>query len=178
MIAPAFHRVTLSVFLFSRRRVNRRTLSVLTVSATKAEISILRGEHGPAFQYMTLLDTRIVTKPVPTGVKYVPLVTPGGSPGVNDPTVGRACVGTAVGNRVGVSVGVNNSAPTKVTVGVNVRGVLVDMANRSCVGRAVFDGVGVAVSAGGGEVCVAPSCGRLISGRPEQAVRNNPRIKI
>ena len=52
---------------------------------------------------------------------------------------------------VGVMVGVNNSAPIWVTVGVKVSGVLVDVAKRFCVGAGVSVGTNVGVSTGGGD---------------------------
>lgn len=77
----------------------------------------------------------------------MPLDAPGGSPGV----------GKAVGKFVAVPVGVNNSAPIDVTVGVKVSGVLVEVAKRFCVGMGVLVENGVGVSTGGGEVGVAIS---------------------
>ena len=61
------------------------------------------------------------------------------------PTVG-------IGSGVSVSVGVNNSAPICVTVGVNVSGVLVEVAKKFWVGMGVALTKGVLVSAGGGAV--------------------------
>ena len=58
----------------------------------------------------------------------------------------------AVGKGVSVLVGVNNSAPIAVTVGVNVSGVLVEVAKRFWVGIGVALENGVDVSAGGGTV--------------------------
>ncbi len=75
---------------------------------------------------------RTVRKPTLTGVKRFPLTTAGG----NTP-------GTGDGKSVAVPVGVNNSAPIWVTVGVKVRGVLVDVAKRFCVGAGVMLAVGV-----------------------------------
>ena len=49
-------------------------------------------------------------------------------------------------------MGVNNSAPIAVTVGVNVSGVLVEVAKRFWVGIGVAVENGVGVSAGGGTV--------------------------
>ena len=51
-----------------------------------------------------------------------------------------------IGNSVAVPVGVNNSAPICVTVGVKVSGVLVEVANRFCVGAGVMLAVGVGLS--------------------------------
>jgi hypothetical protein len=120
-----------------------------------------------------LLEVRIVRKPVAWGVKYVPPEGTTGTPGV-----GRDCVGAGVGNRVAVFVAVNSSAPMDVTVGVKVSGVLVEVAKRFWVGRGVWLGGGVGVTMTGGGVGLAPSCGSLISGRPEQPARNTPRRKI
>ena len=64
----------------------------------------------------------------------------------------------AVGKGVSVLVGVNNSAPRAVTVGVNVSGVLVEVAKRFCVGIGVALENGVDVSAGGGGVGDVISC--------------------
>src|SRR5690349_15607936 len=72
----------------------------------------------------------------------------------------------SVGRRVSVLVGVNNSAPREVGVGVKVIGVGVAVAKRFCVGIGVSLMKGVAVSMGGGEVCVASSAGK--PGSPEQ----------
>lgn len=63
-----------------------------------------------------------------------------------------------VGKGVSVLVGVNSSAPMAVTVGVNVRGVLVEVAKRFWVGIGVTLSNGVAVSAGGGGVGEVISC--------------------
>lgn len=94
-----------------------------------------------------------------------PLRTPGARP-----TVGK-------GSSVAVPVGVNNSAPICVTVGVNVSGVLVEVANRFFVGAGVMLGVGVAVlSAGGIGVGVAMS--RTRSPSEAQLERKTDRIKI
>lgn len=66
-----------------------------------------------------------------------------------------------VGKSVGVTVGVNNSAPIAVTVGVNVMGVLVEVAKRFWVGAGVLDGANVAVTrSGGGGVGVNTSRAR------------------
>src|SRR5215211_6190315 len=128
MKAPEFQSVTFSVFLFSRKRVNNSTRCVLAISSTKAVTFMKRGEHGPSFQYMTLFEIKIVRKPVLTGVKKFPLIAFAGKLGV--------------GKSVAVMVGVNNSAPNAVTVGVNVSGVGVDVAKRFCEGiaRTVADG--------------------------------------
>ena len=58
--------------------------------------------------------------------------------------------GASVGIRVAVMVGVNKSAPSWVTVGVNVSGVFVAVANRFWVGAAASVGPDVAVTGGGG----------------------------
>jgi hypothetical protein len=58
--------------------------------------------------------------------------------------------GTVVGSSVTVPVGVKFSAPIWVTVGVNVRGVGVEVAKRFWVGAGVMLGVGVLVLAGMG----------------------------
>lgn len=60
--------------------------------------------------------------------------------------MGAACVG----NSEGVVVGVNNSAPSCVGVGVKVSGVLVEVANIFRVGAGVLVGANVAVTGGGG----------------------------
>jgi hypothetical protein len=73
------------------------------------------------------------------------------------PCVGRTRVAGGVGKRVAVLVGVNSSAPMDVTVGVNVSGVLVEVANRFWVGIAVSLAGGVAVSAARDGDGVAPS---------------------
>jgi hypothetical protein len=65
-----------------------------------------------------------------------------------------------VGKSVAVPVGVKNSAPICVTVGVNVRGVLVEVAKRFCVGAGVMLGTGVCVASGGIGVGVAINCAR------------------
>jgi hypothetical protein len=83
-----------------------------------------------------------------------------------------------VGKRVAVLVGVNNSAPIEVTVGVYVSGVRVEVANRFWVGAGVWLGAAVGVVRVGGELGVAPNCGRLISGRLEQLARTIPRSNI
>jgi hypothetical protein len=75
-------------------------------------------------------------------------------------------------------VGVNNSAPIEVTVGVNVSGVGVEVANRFCVGMGVCVGAGVSVSVGGGAVGVAMNGGMLIGGIPEQPARKIPRTRV
>ena len=77
-----------------------------------------------------------------------------------------------------VLVGVNNSAPTNVTVGVKVSGVLVNVAKRSCVGTGVLLESGVGESTGGGGVAVAISCGRLIFDNSEQPARRTPSKRI
>lgn len=59
-----------------------------------------------------------------------------------------------VGKSVTVPVGVNNSAPIWVTVGVNVIGVLVEVAKRFWVGAGVMLAVAVGVSTNGMEVGV------------------------
>ena len=74
----------------------------------------------------------------------MPLTAAGGNP--------------AVGKGVSVLVGVNNSAPIAVTVGVNVSGVLVEVAKRFCVGMGVALTKGVFVSAAGGAVGEVTSC--------------------
>jgi len=80
---------------------------------------------------------------------------------------------------VSVLVGVNNSAPSAVTVGVNVSGVLVAVANRFWVGIGVALINGVGVSTGKGGVGVTLNCGRLIFGKPpEQLARNVPNRRI
>lgn len=81
--------------------------------------------------------------------------------------VGKS-VGTSVGKLVSVLVGVNNSAPRAVTVGVNVSGVGVAVANRFCVGIGVSLINGVGESVGGTGVCEASKGGKLI---PEQPAR-------
>lgn len=102
-----------------------------------------------------------------------PLAAPGGNPGV-----GKLRVGAEVGKAVAVFVGVNNSAPIEVTVGVKVSGVLVEVAKRFCVGIGVLLANSVGVSTGGGCVAVAPSWGRLIFGKPEQPPSNAPNTRI
>ena len=87
-----------------------------------------------------------------------------GSPGVG---VGR--------DPVGVRVGVNNSAPIDVTVGVKVSGVGVEVAHRFCVGMGVLLAAGVSVSAGGVGV---NNCGMLIFGKPVQPARKIPRTRV
>ena len=87
----------------------------------------------------------------------------------------RACV---VAKGVAVPVGVNSSAPIWVTVGVKVRGVLVEVAKRFWVGMGVLLENGVGVSVDGGWVGVAASCGSWIFGRPEQPVRRLPNTRI
>jgi len=96
-----------------------------------------------------------------------------------DGTVGNASVGrTGVGKAVAVFVGVNNSAPIAVTVGVKVSGVLVEVAKRFCVGIGVLLTNGVGVLVGGGEVGLAMNCGSLIFGKAEQLARSIPSIRI
>jgi hypothetical protein len=87
-------------------------------------------------------------------------------------------VGAEVGKAVAVFVAVNSSAPIDVTVGVKVSGVLVAVAKRFCVGIGVLLGAVVGVSTGGGCVSVAPNCGRLIFGKPEQPPSNAPNTRI
>ena len=84
----------------------------------------------------------------------------------------------AVGIGVSVLVGVNNSAPMAVTVGVNVRGVLVEVAKRFCVEIGVTLTNGVGVSAGGGTVGDAISCPRLIFGKAVQLERKMDNNRI
>jgi hypothetical protein len=83
-------------------------------------------------------------------------------------------VGNAVGIFVSVLVGVNNSAPSAVTVGVNVSGVGVAVANRFCVGIGVslIDGVGVSLAgtgvgetSSGGKLGIAEQPARVTSRR-------------
>jgi hypothetical protein len=105
------------------------------------------------------------------GVKISPLIA-----FVDTPTVGKLSIG--VGKGVVVRVGVNNSAPINVTVGVNVRGVLVDVAKRFCVGLAVWLGAGVGLWTGGGGVADALNAGTLMLGRAEQPARKTPSTKI
>ena len=70
-------------------------------------------------------------------------------------------------------VGVNNSAPIAVTVGVNVRGVLVEVAKRFCVGIGVALTNGVRVSAGGGAVGDVISCPTFCKAvQPERKIDN------
>ena len=83
-------------------------------------------------------------------------------------------MGIAVGKLVSVLVGVNNSAPKEVGVGVKVRGVGVEVAKRFCVGMGVSLMNAVGVLVGGVDVCVASNDGRLI---PEQPVRKMAIIK-
>jgi hypothetical protein len=75
-----------------------------------------------------------------------------------------------VGKSVAVAVGVNNSAPRAVTVGVYVSGVGVDVAKRFCAGLGVMvtDGAGVAVAGTGVGVLINP----VISDNAEQPERN------
>ena len=75
-----------------------------------------------------------------------------------------------MGKSVAVPVGVNNSAPSAVTVGVYVSGVGVDVANRFCmVGVTVADEKGVSAAAGTGVgVLINP----VISDNAEQPERN------
>jgi hypothetical protein len=112
----------------------------------------------------------MLRKPILFGVKYSPFSAPGGNP-----DVGGLCV---IRKEVAVIVGVNNSAPIAVTVGVNVSGVLVEVAKRFGVGMGVLLENGVAVSTGGGRVAVARNCGTLILGKPEQPARNVPSTRI
>ena len=74
-----------------------------------------------------------------------------------------------VGKSVAVIVGVNNSAPSAVTVGVNVSGVAVDVAKRFCDGMGETVCVGEAVPAGG--TGVGDAIKAAISGNAEQPVR-------
>ena len=108
-------------------------------------------------------------KPTLSGAKTSPLAAPGGKPGD-----GKLSVGAEVGKAVAVFVCVNSSAPIEVTVGVKVSGVLVEVAKRFCVGMGVLLGAFVGVSTGGGCVAVAPSGGRLMSGKPEQPLKKSP----
>ena len=75
-----------------------------------------------------------------------------------------------MGKSVGVTVGVNNSAPSAVTVGVNVSGVAVEVAKRFC------DGMGVTVSCGPGVSVAGTGVGVIIkpaiSDNAEQPERN------
>lgn len=87
----------------------------------------------------------------------MPLTTAGGKPGV--------------GKGVSVLVGVNNSAPICVTVGVNVIGVLVEVAKRFCVGAGVSVENGVAVSVGGTGVGV-------IINRPRSGSAEQPASRV
>lgn len=74
---------------------------------------------------------------------------------------------------VSVLVGVNNSAPIAVTVGVNVRGVLVEVAKRFWVGIGVALANGVCVSAGGGAVGDVISCPTFCKAvQPERKIDN------
>jgi len=88
-------------------------------------------------------------------------------------------VGRLTGTLVSVLVGVNNSAPSAVTVGVNVSGVGVEVANRFWVGMGVALINGVGVSTGIGGVAVALNEGRLIFGKPpEQPARRVPNRRV
>ena len=87
--------------------------------------------------------------------------------------VGKS-VEASVGNPVSVLVGVNNSAPRAVGVGVNVSGVDVEVAKRFCVGMGVSLINRVGVSEGGTGVGEVSSGGRLI---PEQPARRIAREK-
>lgn len=98
---------------------------------------ISRGMQGPSFQYNTLFEISTDKNPTLTGVKRLPLIAAGGKPGVGN------------GSSVTVPVGVNNSAPSCVGVGVKVNGVLVAVAKRFWVGAGVMLGTGVNVSAAG-----------------------------
>ena len=101
-----------------------------------------------------LFEINTAVKPTLTGVKI--------------PASGTlTCGGAAVGRMKGVSVlvGVKRSAPSAVTVGVKVSGVLVEVAKKFCVGIGVTVGMGVKVGEGRG-VAVAASCERF--GRAEQ----------
>jgi hypothetical protein len=120
-----------------------------------------------------LLESRTLVKPTLSEVKMPTLASPGGNPGV-----GKLSVGAEVGKAVAVFVGVNNSAPIEVTVGVKVSGVLVAVAKRFSVGIGVLLGNLVGVSTGGGCVAVAPSCGRSIFGKPEHPPSNAPNTRI
>lgn len=73
-------------------------------------------------------------------------------------------------------VGVNNSAPNAVTVGVNVRGVLVEVAKRFWVGMGVALEKGVDVAAGGGAVGDAPNCGMFCKAVQLERKIDNRRI--
>lgn len=75
-----------------------------------------------------------------------------------------------MGKSVAVAVGVNNSAPSAVTVGVNVSGVAVEVAKRFCgvIGVTVFRGAGVSIVGTGVGVMIKPA----ISDNAEQPVRN------
>lgn len=75
------------------------------------------------------------------------------------------------GSGVSVCVGVNSSAPICVTVGVNVSGVLVEVAKRFCVGMGVTLTKGVLVSAGGGAVGEVTSCATFCKAvQPERKI--------
>jgi len=88
-------------------------------------------------------------------------------------------VGRSIGTSVSVLVGVNNSAPSAVTVGVNVSGVGEEVANRFWVGRGVALINGLGVSTGTGGVAVALNEGRLMFGKPpEQPARNVPNRRM
>ena len=74
-----------------------------------------------------------------------------------------------MGKSVAVAVGVNNSAPRAVTVGVKVNGVGVEVANRFCVvGVTVADGDGVSVAGTGVGVLINAG----MSDNAEQPERN------
>ena len=85
-------------------------------------------------------------------------------------------VGKLVGKSVAVPVGVNNSAPIWVTVGVYVRGVLVAVAKRFCVGAGVTLSVGVGVSSMGAGVGVMINC--AISDNDAQLERKIDRTRM
>ena len=88
-------------------------------------------------------------------------------------------MGRSTGTLVSVFVGVNNSAPSAVTVGVKVNGVGVEVANKFWVGMGVALINGVGVSTGTGGVAVALNGGRLMFGKPpEQPARNVPNRRV
>ncbi len=79
------------------------------------------------------------------------------------------------GSSVAVPVGVNNSAPSCVGVGVKVSGVGVDVANKFCVGAGVMLAVVVGAISGGTGVGVTMIFAR--SDRDAQLERKIERMK-
>lgn len=86
--------------------------------------------------------------------------------------------GVMLGSLVGVIVGVNNSAPIIVTVGVKVSGVAVEVANIFWVGMGVSLANGVREAVGAAMVVVARNWGKLIFGKLEQPARKTTSTRI